>query len=74
MTKTLPYWEKARATVAEEFDKKHLDGLLKDLSNIRKINVLLNNYSYSDNHSKIIQLFCKITYDDYSIEIINSVY
>jgi len=38
MNKTLPYWEKARATVAEEFGKKHLDGLLKDLSSVREIN------------------------------------
>ena len=39
LKKTLPYWEKARATVAKEFGQKHLDGLLKDLSNVRKINV-----------------------------------
>jgi len=39
MNKTLPYWEKARATVSEEFGKKHLDGLLKDLASVREINV-----------------------------------
>jgi len=39
MNKTLPYWEKARATVSEEFGKKHLDGLLKDLASVREINI-----------------------------------
>ena len=39
LNKTLPYWKKARATVAEEFGQKHLDGLLKDLSSVREINV-----------------------------------
>ena len=39
LNKTLPYWEKARATVSEEFGQKHLDGLLKDLASVREINV-----------------------------------
>ena len=38
LQKTLPYWEKAREIVSEEFGKKHLDGLLKDLASIREIN------------------------------------
>ena len=37
MEKTLPYWEKARTVVSEEFGQKHLDGLLKDLANVREI-------------------------------------
>ena len=37
MEKTLPYWEKARTVVSEEFGQKHLDGLLKDLANVRQI-------------------------------------
>ena len=37
MEKTLPYWEKARTVVSEEFGKKHLDGLLKDLASVREI-------------------------------------
>jgi len=37
MEKTLPYWEKARTVVSEEFGKKHLDGLLKDLAKVRQI-------------------------------------
>ena len=37
LEKTLPYWEKARAIVSEEFGQKHLDGLLKDLANVREI-------------------------------------
>ncbi len=39
LKKTLPFWAKARATVAEEFGQKHLDGLLKDLSSVREINI-----------------------------------
>jgi len=35
--KTLPYWEKARTVVSEEFGQKHLDGLLKDLASVREI-------------------------------------
>jgi len=41
LNKTLPYWEKARATISKEFGKKHLDGLLKDLASVREINVNL---------------------------------
>jgi DNA-binding MarR family transcriptional regulator len=37
MEKTLPYWEKARTVVSEEFGQKHLDGLLKDLVSVREI-------------------------------------
>jgi len=37
LEKTLPYWEKARTVVSEEFGKKHLDGLLKDLASVREI-------------------------------------
>ncbi len=37
LQKTLPYWEKARTVVSEEFGKKHLDGLLKDLASVREI-------------------------------------
>jgi DNA-binding MarR family transcriptional regulator len=37
MEKTLPYWEKARTVVSEEFGQKHLDGLLKDLASVREI-------------------------------------
>lgn len=37
LEKTLPYWEKARTVVSEEFGQKHLDGLLKDLASIREI-------------------------------------
>ena len=37
LLKTLPYWEKARTVVSEEFGQKHLDGLLKDLANVREI-------------------------------------
>ena len=37
MEKTLPYWEKARSVVSEEFGQKHLDGLQKDLANVRQI-------------------------------------
>ena len=37
LQKTLPYWEKARTVVSEEFGQKHLDGLLKDLANVREI-------------------------------------
>ena len=36
---TLPYWEKARATVSKEFGEKFLDGLLKDLSVVREISI-----------------------------------
>ncbi len=43
LNKTLPYWEKARATVSEEFGQKHLDGLLKDLASVREINVKEEN-------------------------------
>jgi DNA-binding MarR family transcriptional regulator len=39
LNKTLPYWEKARTTVSEEFGQKHLDSLLKDLSIVREISV-----------------------------------
>jgi DNA-binding MarR family transcriptional regulator len=38
LKKTLPYWEKARVNVSEEFGQRHLDGLLKDLARVRKIN------------------------------------
>ncbi len=37
LQKTLPYWEKARTVVSEEFGQKHLDGLLKDLASVREI-------------------------------------
>ena len=37
LEKTLPYWEKARTVVSEEFGQKHLDGLLKDLESVREI-------------------------------------
>ena len=37
LRKTLPYWEKARTVVSEEFGQKHLDVLLKDLASIREI-------------------------------------
>ncbi len=37
LEKTLPYWEKARTVVSEEFGQKHLDGLLKDLASVREI-------------------------------------
>ena len=37
LQKTLPYWEKARTVVSEEFGEKHLDGLLKDLASVREI-------------------------------------
>ncbi len=37
LQKTLPYWEKARMVVSEEFGQKHLDGLLKDLASVREI-------------------------------------
>ncbi len=37
LQKTLPYWEKARMVVSEEFGQKHLDGLLKDLVSVREI-------------------------------------
>ncbi len=37
LEKTLPYWEKARTIVSEEFGQKHLDGLLKDLASVREI-------------------------------------
>jgi DNA-binding MarR family transcriptional regulator len=37
LEKTLPYWEKARTVVSEEFGQKHLDGLLKDLKSVREI-------------------------------------
>ncbi len=37
LQKTLPYWEKARIVVSEEFGQKHLDGLLKDLASVREI-------------------------------------
>ena len=37
LEKTLPYWEKARTVVSEEFGRKHLDGILKDLASVREI-------------------------------------
>ena len=37
LQKTLPYWEKARTVVSEDFGQKHLDGLLKDLASMREI-------------------------------------
>jgi len=37
LQKTLPYWEKARTVVSEEFGQKRLDGLLKDLASVREI-------------------------------------
>ena len=37
LQKTLPYWEKARTVVSDEFGQKHLDSLLKDLASIREI-------------------------------------
>ena len=37
LEKTLPYWEKARTVVSEEFGEKHLDVLLKDLASVREI-------------------------------------
>ena len=35
MNKTLPYWKKARASVAKEFGDKFLSGLIQDLSSVR---------------------------------------
>jgi len=38
MQKTIPYWEKARSTVSNEFGEKNLDKLLKDLEKLRTVN------------------------------------
>lgn len=35
--KTFPYWEKARSVVSKEFGAKQLEGLLKDLTDVRGI-------------------------------------
>lgn len=34
---TLPYWEKARSIVSKEFGAKQLEGLIKDLTEVRGI-------------------------------------
>jgi len=37
LEKILPYWEKARTVVSEEFGQKQLDGLLKYLASVKEI-------------------------------------
>ena len=36
MNKTLPYWKKARAVVAEKFGEKFIDGLNKELASVHE--------------------------------------
>ena len=43
MNKTLPYWKKARKTVAKEFGERFLDGMIKDLTSVRDGNLEIKN-------------------------------